>query len=88
MVLTRSLCCTRRKALNEDQYSESGLACALVLWVLPIPISDTRTRRYVNGYPTNGFDGYCYCVREDTHWHRDPGCAAGADGVFFAKKLC
>jgi hypothetical protein len=80
--------CTRKTALNEDQYEESGLYC----WVgLPIPISKTRTRRYVNGHPTNGFasdynpDPNSDQVPSD-QWHRDPGCAA--DPLFFAKKLC
>jgi hypothetical protein len=80
------ICCTRRKALNQDQYEESGLCWFLGL---PIPVSETRTRKYVNGHPTNGFDGYCYCVREHTHWHRDPGCAGGGtppfDCVLFKK---
>ncbi len=79
------ICCTRRKALNEDQYDECGLCCALGL---PIPICDTRSRRYVNGHPTNGFDGNGCCDGPNTHWHRDPGCAAAGYGVFFAKKLC
>ena len=79
------ICCTRRKALNEDQYDECGLCCALGL---PIPICDTRSRRYVNGHPTNGFDGNGCCDGPNTHWHRDPGCAAAEYGVFFAKKLC
>ena len=74
--------CTTKKALNEDQYSECGLWCVLGL---PIPVCDTRTRKYVNGLPTNGFalDGG---APHDVHWHRDPGCA-GSD-FFFAKKLC
>ena len=69
--------CTTKKALNEDQYEEKGLCC----WLgLPIPLSGTRTRRYVNGHPTNGFakDG-------DTYWSHDPGCAAA--GAIFAKKV-
>ena len=71
--------CTTKKALNEDQYEEKGLCCCLAL-PLPCPVeSETRTRRYVNGHPTNGFakDGF------DTHWYRDPGCAAAEYGVFF-----
>ena len=87
--------CTRKKALNEDQYAESGLACCLCL---PIPVSGTRTRKYVNGHPTNGFhrdvfhrdgagDDSCGDPGDpnDTHWYRDPGCAAA--GCFFAKKI-
>jgi hypothetical protein len=64
---------TRKTALNEDQYEESGRCFVLGL---PIPISGTRTRVYVNGLPTNGFakDGSSNPI--DTHWHRDPGFAA------------
>ena len=62
-----------RKALNEDQYEESGFCC----WLgLPYPHSHTRTRSYVNGLPTNGFD--------DVICYRDSGYATG-DG--FAKKI-
>jgi hypothetical protein len=75
--------CTTKRALNEDQYDESGLCCWLVL---PIPVSGTRTRRYVNGHPTNGFDGKNCCGDPDTHWYRDPGCAAQPP-CFFAKKV-
>ena len=79
--------CTRKKALNEDQYAESGLACCLCL---PCPISETRTRKYVNGHATNGFTGIGPRLSgrdggRDVHWHRDPGCAGG--GIFFAKKV-
>ena len=68
--------CTTKKALDQDRYEESGRCCVLVL---PIPVSETRTRMYVNGHPTNGF------VKDDfdTHWYRDPGCAAAEYGVFF-----
>ena len=85
--------CTTKKALDEDRYEESGLCC----WLgLPIPISKTRTRKYVHGHPTNGFanDG----DPNDVDWHRDPGCAGGCKGVpcdgkvfpfgtFYAKKV-
>ena len=74
--------CTTKKALNQDQYEESGLCCWLCL-PLPYLCGGTRTRVYVNGHATNGFAN-----GEDIHWHRDPGCAAGADGNFFAKRLC
>ena len=75
--------CTRKKALNEDQYAESELACCLCL---PIPVSGTRTRKYVNGHPTNGFDGYTWDGKPNVvHWYRDPGCAGG--GPIFAKKV-
>ena len=47
--------CSRKKALDEDRYAESGIACFLCL---PCPICGTHTRRYVNGHPTNGFDGH------------------------------
>merc|ERR1712097_100289 len=79
--------CTTKKALDEDQYAECGLCCALGL---PLPVCETRTRRYVNGHPTNGFakdggDPY------DVLWHRDPGCAGGnwvgEHSCFFAKKV-
>ncbi|CAH0372232.1 unnamed protein product [Pelagomonas calceolata] len=95
-VFTTFLFCTRKKALDEDRYEESGLGCALGL---PIPISGTRTRVYVNGLPTNRFDGgYDCCGKYIIHRYRDPGCAGGADfsrghppagsSSFFAKKLC
>ena len=42
-------------ALNEDQYEESGWSFMICPPFLPCPISETRTRRYVNGHPTNGF---------------------------------
>ena len=47
-------------------------------------ISETRTRKYVNGHATNGFakDGG---APHEVHWHRDPGCAGG--GPIFAKKV-
>ena len=70
--------CTRKKALNEDRYAENGICCFLCL---PIPVCDTRTRKYVNGHATNGFAN-----GEDIHWYRDPGCAAGQE-CFFAKKV-
>ena len=71
--------CTTKRALNEDQYAEKGLCCCLCL---PCCISETRTRKYVNGHPTNGFDD-----GSDIHWHRDPGCASGGEVFFFAKKV-
>ena len=75
--------CTTKKALNEDQYEEKGLCCFLCL---PIPVSGTRTRKYVNGHPTNGFDGYTWdgTCKPNVHWYRDPGRAGG--GLFFGKK--
>ena len=52
--------CTTKKALDEDRYEEKGLCCFLCL---PIPVCDTRTRKYVQpgdyspmqGHATNGF---------------------------------
>ena len=59
---------------------------------LPIPVSETHTRRYVNGHPKNGF----FAANENgnaqrraqnhAHWHRDPGCA-GCNLGFCAKKV-
>ena len=72
--------CTGKKALNQDQYEESGRCGFLLTLCLPlIPVSATRTRKYVNGHPTNGFDD-----GSDIHRHRDPG-RAGQE-IFFAKK--
>ena len=90
--------CTRKKALNGDQYEEPpGLRCCLAL-PLPCPVdpggSTTRTRVYVNGHATNGFAKAPDKTPGDVHWHRDPGCAAfirrseGRHESFFAKKLC
>ena len=78
--------CTTKKALNEDQYAESGLACCLCL---PIPVSGTRTRKYVNGHPTNGFHKDGAGDPNNVAWHRDPGCAGACAGLstFFAKKV-
>ena len=70
---------TTKKALNEDQYDESGRCCWLCL-PLPYFAGGTRTRKYVNGHPTNEFDDGIGI------WYRDPGCALG--GLKFAKKLC
>jgi hypothetical protein len=72
--------CTRKKALNEDQYGECGLGCGPLTLCLPvIPISETRTRRYVNGYPTNVFtpDDPLGGAGINTDWYRDSGCAYG-----------
>ena len=72
---------TTKKALNEDRYAENGICCFLCL---PIPVCDTRTRKYVNGHATNGFAKDAGDPN-DVHWYRDPGCAAGP--LFFAKKV-
>ena len=81
-----AMLCTTRKALNEDQYEESGRCCFLLTLCLPlIPSSGTRTRNYVNGHPTNAFakDGSSHPM--DVLWYRDPGCAVSAAN--FTKKL-
>ena len=77
--------CTRKTALNEDQYEESGGSGYLLTLCLPlIPVSATRTRKYVNGHATNGFAKDGAADPNDVHWHRDPGCAGSE--CFFAKK--
>ena len=77
---------TTKKALNEDQYDESGRCCWLCL-PLPYFAGGTRTRIYVNGHPTNGFvRGKGYLV-DDTHWYRDAGCAGRPGGCYFEKKI-
>jgi len=81
-----SLFCTTKTALNEDQYEESG-SCCFLGWACPVE-STTRTRKYVNGHPTNGFATDGNSDPNDVHWHRDPGCAGGCKSIFavFAKK--
>ena len=87
--------CISKKALNQDQYASTRIRCLLCL---PIPYpcpceAKTWTRKYANGHPTNGFyrdgagDNSCGDPGDpnDTHWYRDPGCAAA--GCFFAKKV-
>ena len=93
-VLFSPLHCTTKKALNEDQYDEWGDSCFLCFCPQSeyggdscALASETRTRKYVNGHPTNGFatDGN----PENVRWHRDPGCTTGAGHeFFFEKKLC
>ena len=87
---------TTKKALNADQYAEEGCFCFTYPPGLFYPTGPTtRTRRYVNGHPTNlfasdynpGQPGYNDDPVSFDHWHRDPGCAAGPPS-FFAKKLC
>ena len=78
--------CTTKKALDEDRYEESGLCC----WLgLPIPVCQTRTRKYVHGHPTNGFHKDGAGDPNNVAWHRDPGCAGACAGLstFFAKKV-
>ena len=92
--------CISKKALNQDQYASTRIRCLLCLPIpYPCPCeAKTWTRKYVNGHPTNGFyrDGAGSCAAgncagddpgdpNDTHWYRDPGCAAA--GCFFAKKV-
>ena len=83
---------TTRRALNEDQYEESGRSGFLLTLCLPlIPVDPTTyTRVYVNSHPTNGFALDRSNDPKQTLWHRDPGCAGGyTDGSFqfFAKKV-
>ena len=69
--------CTKKKAINQDRYEESGRGFVLGL---PLPVeTTTRTRKYVNGHPTNGFakDGGSHPM--DVLWYRDPGCAGDCD---------
>ena len=76
-------CCTTKRALNEDQYEECGL-CFFT------PPCGTRTRKYVNGHPTNGFAKDAGDPN-DVHWYRDPGCAGCSLAPlvsFSAKKVC
>ena len=81
--------CTTKRALNENQYAESGCGGYSLTLCLPcIPVSATRTRQYVNGHPTNGFAGALLNYNDPNladHWHRDPGCAAS--GSIFTKKI-
>ena len=74
---------TTKKALDEDRYEESGLYCFLGV---PISVSETRTRKYVHGHPTNGFASDK--KPDDVHWYRDPGCVGSKNKcAFFAKKV-
>ena len=50
------IACTTKKALNEDEYEESGWSFVICPPCPPCPISETLTRRYVNGHPTNAFN--------------------------------
>ena len=68
------LCYTTKKALNEDQYEESGpRGCCMCLPVCCCGKPDIRTRIYVNGHPTNGFDEWGH------ESYRDPNYAAWGD---------
>jgi hypothetical protein len=68
------LCYTTKMALNEDQYEESGQrGCCMFLPVCSCNEPEIRTRIYVNGHPTNGFDEW---GRES---YRDPSYTAWGD---------
>ena len=89
--------CTTKKALNEDQYEESGCGCHLFPPFIALPRRDdpgragpsTRTRFYANGHPTNGFyDGINISSAHQNfiRWYSDASCGYGGLGVF-SKKL-
>ena len=97
-VCTSGCLCTTKKALNQDQYEESGCGCSLAPPFIVLPRRDdpgragpyTRTRFYANGHPTNGFyDGiYISSVQLDfTRWYSDASHGFGGLGSF-AHKLC
>ena len=67
----RPCCATTKKALNEDQYEESGLCCWLCLPQRPPLVTrGTRTRSHVNGHPTNGFDDGPLVSRPRLGWRQ------------------
>jgi hypothetical protein len=73
---------TTKKALNEDEYEESGWSIVICPPCLPCPISETFTRRYVNGHPTNAFNPPRVDVNDRgnlDHWYRDSGCIDGTE---------
>ena len=74
------ICCTRRKALNEDRYAENGICCFLGL---PCPVCETRTRIYVNGHPTNGF---AVDEGQGIEWFRDSNYEGGYM-FYYAQKV-
>ena len=73
------VCWTTKKALNEDQYEEKGCFFCSLLPLPLCPFSETRTRHYEKGHPTNWFDHH---MGEGTdvlgHIYRDSGCVHGA----------
>ena len=79
--------CTTKRALNEDQYTESG-CWFFVCFPLCFPLSpvccNTHTRLYENGHATNGFARAFYDSGspDDIVSYRDAGCTRDA------KKLC
>jgi hypothetical protein len=78
---------TTKKALDEDRYEEKGQAGILCCPIIPIS-TETYTRKYVNGHPTNGFVRGRGGLQTGTHWYRDSGCAGSPGGCFVAKKIC
>ena len=76
---------TTKKALDEDRYEEKGRAGILCFPIIPIS-TETYTRKYVNGHPTNGFVRGRGGLQTGTHWYRDSGCAGSPGGCFVAKK--
>jgi len=85
MMCCMGLCCSTKKALNEDQYEASTCSS---FCCLPSSGSETRTRKYVNGHPTNGFAGGSLNDNDPNlvdQWHRDPGCAVFSGSVFTKK---
>ena len=92
--------CTTKKALNQDQYEESGCGCSLAPPFIVLPRRDdpgrappnTKTRFYANGHPTNGFyDGIFFAGPDQplyfTRWYSDASCGYSELGLF-SKKLC
>ena len=88
---------TTKKALNEDEYVQSGCGCGLLppFVLYPRRGYDTSTNRmYVNGLPTNGFyDGYKQLPEaidvqvNFIRWYSGASYGSGGSGVF-SKKLC
>ena len=100
MCLLGGCLCTTKKALNQDQYEESGCGCSLLPCFIVLPRRDdpgrappnTKTRFYANGHPTNGFyDGIFFAGPDQplyfTRWYSDASCGYSDLGVF-SKKLC
>ena len=93
--------CTTKKAINEDQYVESGCFCSPQgAACLPCAYGPVRyTRRYVNGLPTNRFDtnsGHWDLSKPEKRgsamqWHYGPSCEAhqvGYDERWFLATKC
>ena len=81
--------CTTKRALNEDQYTESG--CWFFLCFPLSPVCNTHTRLYENGHATNGFARNFYDAAhpDDVVRYRDAGCThRGNSDTEFAEKLC